>query len=331
MKKFIDKDTGQEYLITDRGITWRAKASPSFRNFCLKIFGPIPPKNIFPNWKRSLSYLGAFIGIAIVATIVPYEILDNILMVLGIIVLAIAEIRAFWSLYLIIDKIVNAIYDILGRLKWKWRGDETVNRLLATNWEKDKEWWVLNSLSKNELQEVNSVYERIKKKDVTEPINSFQVYSTLSNIFESMDLIELYNIKDFLGYKKFRISLFNNISSVFQTFIKTMLFLLLPLFFDKNSKFKIQIGDISINGKLLKKNLDLLSTSLKNLNNSLFNFLGKFNDKINIFIIIYLILVIFVVFLGTLLRKIRTENMRQLILMIVDRQISIKEKKDSSN
>ena len=150
MKKFIDKDTGQEYLITDRGITWRAKASPSFRNFCLKIFGPIPPKNIFPNWKRSLSYLGAFIGIAIVATIVPYEILDNILMVLGIIVLAIAEIRAFWSLYLIIDKIVNAIYDILGRLKWKWRGDETVNRLLATNWEKDKEWWVLNSLSKNE-------------------------------------------------------------------------------------------------------------------------------------------------------------------------------------
>ena len=261
----------------------------------------------------------------------PYEILDNILMVLGIIVLAIAEIRAFWSLYLIIDKIVNAIYDILGRLKWKWRGDETVNRLLATNWEKDKEWWVLNSLSKNELQEVNSVYERIKKKDVTEPINSFQVYSTLSNIFESMDLIELYNIKDFLGYKKFRISLFNNISSVFQTFIKTMLFLLLPLFFDKNSKFKIQIGDISINGKLLKKNLDLLSTSLKNLNNSLFNFLGKFNDKINIFIIIYLILVIFVVFLGTLLRKIRTENMRQLILMIVDRQISIKEKKDSSN
>ena len=331
MKKFIDKDTGQEYLITDRGITWRAKASPSFRNFCLKIFGPIPPKNIFPNWKRSLSYLGAFIGIAIVATIVPYEILDNILMVLGIIVLAIAEIRAFWSLYLIIDKIVNAIYDILGRLKWKWRGDETVNRLLATNWEKDKEWWVLNSLSKNELQEVNSVYERIKKKDVTEPINSFQVYSTLSNIFESMDLIELYNIKDFLGYKKFRISLFNNISSVFQTFIKTMLFLLLPLFFDKNSKFKIQIGDISINGKLLKKNLDLLSTSLKNLNNSLFNFLGKFNDKINIFIIIYLILVIFVVFLGTLLRKIRTENMRQLILMIVDRQISINEKKDSSN
>lgn len=331
MKKFIDKDTGQEYLITDRGITWRAKASPSFRNFCLKIFGPIPPKNIFPNWKRSLSYLGAFIGIAIVATIVPYEILDNILMVLGIIVLAIAEIRAFWSLYLIIDKIVNAIYDILGRLKWKWRGDETVNRLLATNWEKDKEWWVLNSLSKNELQEVNSVYERIKKKDVTEPINSFQVYSTLSNIFESMDLIELYNIKDFLGYKKFRISLFNNISSVFQTFIKTMLFLLLPLFFDKNSKFRIQIGDISINGKLLKKNLDLLSTSLKNLNNSLFNFLGKFNDKIDIFIIIYLILVIFVVFLGTLLRKIRTENMRQLILMIVDRQISIKEKKDSSN
>lgn len=331
MKKFIDKDTGQEYLITDRGITWRAKASPSFRNFCLKIFGPIPPKNIFPNWKRSLSYLGAFIGIAIVATIVPYEILDNILMVLGIIVLAIAEIRAFWSLYLIIDKIVNAIYDILGRLKWKWRGDETVNRLLATNWEKDKEWWVLNSLSKNELQEVNSVYERIKKKDVTEPINSFKVYNALSNVFESMELKELYNIKDFLGYKKFKVNLFNNISSVFQATVEAMLFLLLPLFFDKNSNFKIQINDISINAELLKKYLDPLSASLKNFISSLFNFLGKFNNKIDFFIIIYLILVILIVFLGTLLRKVRTENIRQLILIIVSRQISIKEKKNKDN
>lgn len=110
-----------------------------------------------------------------------------------------------------------------------------------------------------------------------------------------------------------------------------MLFLLLPLFFDKNSNFKIQINDISINGELLKKYLDPLSASLKNFISSLFNFLGKFNNKIDIFIIIYLILVILIVFLGTLLRKVRTENIRQLILIIVSRQISIKEKKNKDN
>ena len=327
-----DKETeNKNTKLQNRKIDWKTKTKSNFRELYLKVLGQVPPKNIIPNLGRSLSYLIVFIIIAVMATIWPYEILDNILMGLGMIILAIAEIRAFWSLYLIIDKIVNAIYDILGRLKWKWRGEETVNRLFATNWEKDKESWVLNSLPKDKLQEVNSVYEGIRKKDVTKPINSFKVYNALSNVFESMELKELYNIKDFLGYKKFKVNLFNNISSVFQATVEAMLFLLLPLFFDKNSNFKIQINDISINGELLKKYLDPLSASLKNFISSLFNFLGKFNNKIDIFIIIYLILVILIFFLGTLLRKVRTENIRQLILIIVSRQISIKEKKNKDN
>lgn len=172
------------------------------------------------------------------------------------------------------------------------------------------------------MDKINQLYENAKKENINKFINSFSIYKQLNIVFANESLNNLYCVKDYLEHKKMKISLFNNIFSFFQSIFESLIYFLLLFLLNQNGKLDLKGKVINISTALPTRVVRDWGHIVQKIWNGFFTI----QNADMFFLIIYVGLVIVMVFLGSWLRKVREENIRQLILKIVNREINKKEK-----
>lgn len=226
-------------------------SSDNIMKLCHILFGEIPPKKICPKLSHTIIYIIVMVSLIYGYGINKISMLNILIGFLLIVISAIIGIRMVFSYFFLVEKIDNLIKKLWYKAKWKYLYPNIENWLTVANIEKNKAYWVLNTLNKREcLKYTNSEYKKIKSEN---KVNGFVLYESLINDLSNLSENKLITFRNYIKDTK------NNMDVYYRIVSKSLTSL--PLFIIFLLGFLVE-GKIKINtGKNIEETLDIKDIS----------------------------------------------------------------------
>lgn len=208
----------------------------SIKKVCNIVFGSIPPRKICPNLWRSIVYAAIMLGLMYWYGINNNKLVNIFVSFLLVIISIIIGIRMVFSYFFLAEKIESITRKYWYEAKWRYLYPNIEDWLTITNLERNKIYWVLETLNKRgELKYTNLEYKKIKSEN---KVNGFLLYECLVRDFSNLNKEKLVTIKSYTAGTKNNIDAYHN--SVNKLFTSLPLFIIFLIGFLGEGKLKIQ-------------------------------------------------------------------------------------------
>lgn len=269
------------------------------KKWYILLCGKIPPNNFLPNYKRSISFVVAFIVL---------DVLSSLKLPIGVFIL----ITVYWMLVDILIEL-RLVFFAIAVIEWiSDTRNQRIKNIFKKNplnifyhlkWHKHFSNEVLLYLQVNKYNEYSKEVSKIVNKYGLQNLNNPETYGLLVDIFESIGIHKLENLNEYIRIEYSKTNKF--LSAIFKFIGKLISSALLLIFLPFNL---LPFLGITSDGKATEK---IGEVTFSNLNIKQINWMGIFSQSFSTFsnldifgkivwtfILIYIVLILVVMILA---------------------------------